>query len=317
MHNYNKKLQAKFHHHAPKRPQHSPHRAPPEKYGTAAHAPIPQETTPPIDAPRIKIVQQVIGGVLYYARAVDLTVLPALSAIASDQASATETTEAHVQQLLDYLATHPHATVRYHKSDMILNIHSDASYLSETRARSRVAGHFFLGSTPTDNQPIELNGAIYTLCGILKIVVASAAEAELGALFMNIKDGVIIGQKNLADYFTKHFDAKHHQAVRQWYLYAPGTPRRLPRAATPSTLRGCVGTLPNGYVRASPLPRLTNTRVPREQITRTPSTCKPTGHTERTSVRIHGPVTTWPHNNSIAIRANHSLGNRSNRLIIV
>ncbi len=32
------------------------------------------------------------------------------------------------------------------------------------------------------------------------------------------------GQENLPDYFTKHFDAKHHQAVRQWYLYAPGTP---------------------------------------------------------------------------------------------
>jgi hypothetical protein len=78
-----------------------------------------------------------------------------------------------------------------------------------------------------------------------------------------------------------------------------------------------VGTLPNGYVRASPLPRLTNTRVPQEQITSTPSTCKPAGHTGRMSVRIHRPVATWPHNNSIAIRANHSLGNRSNRLIIV
>jgi hypothetical protein len=87
------------------------------------------------------------------------------------------------------------------------------------------------------------------------------------------------GQENLANYFTKHLDAKHHQAVRQWYLYAPGTPRRLPRAATPSTLRECVGTLPNGYVRALPLPRLTNTRVPREQIISTPSTSKPTGHT--------------------------------------
>jgi hypothetical protein len=182
---------------------------------------------------------------------------------------------------------------------MILNIHSDASYLSETRAQSRVARHFFLGSTPTDNQPIELNGAIYTLCGILKIVVASAAEAKLGTIFMNIKDGGILGliltklgnkqpptpvhcdnqtatgiandtvkkqqsgsmemrffwigdqvkrqffkvywhpgQKNLAGYFTKHFDAKHHQAVRRWYLYAPGTPRHLPRAVTPSTLQG-------------------------------------------------------------------------------
>jgi hypothetical protein len=75
---------------------------------------------------------------------------------------------------------------------MILNIHSDASYLSETRTQSRVAGHFFVGSMPTNNQPIKLNGSIYTLCGILKIVVASAAEAKLGALFLNIKDGVIL-----------------------------------------------------------------------------------------------------------------------------
>ena len=75
---------------------------------------------------------------------------------------------------------------------MILNIHSDASYLSETQARSRVAGQFFLGSTPVKGQSIVLNGAIFILCGILKFVVASAAEAELGALFLNCKEGKII-----------------------------------------------------------------------------------------------------------------------------
>ena len=37
-----------------------------------------------------KMVQQIIGGVLYYGRAVDLTVIPALSSIAIEQASATE-----------------------------------------------------------------------------------------------------------------------------------------------------------------------------------------------------------------------------------
>jgi hypothetical protein len=375
---YIQRLLAKFDHKKPKTPQHSPHRAPPKKYGVSAHDPIPPDTTPAIDAPRIKIIQQVIGGILYYARAVDMTVLPALSAVASDQASATEATEAHIKQLLDYLATHPQATIRYHKSDMILNIHSDASYLSETKARSRVAGHFFLGSTPTDNQPIKINGAIYTLCGILKIVVASAAESELGALFMNIKDGIILrlilaelghkqpptpvhcdnktatgiandtvkkqrsrsmemrffwicdqvkrrlfkvywhpGQENLADYFTKHFDAKHHQAVRQWYLHAPGAPRLLPRAAAPSTLRGCVGTLANGYVRSSPLPRLTPNRVPRVQTTRTASTCKPLRHKGQAPVLTHRPLTAWPLINSIASRANNTIGNRSNRLIIV
>jgi hypothetical protein len=108
---YVAKLRAKFQHPTPLKPQHSPHRAPPKKYGTAAHDPIPPDTTPRVDAPRIKIIQHVIGGVLYYARAVDLTNLPALSAIASDQASATKMTEAHVLQLLDYLATHSEAVV--------------------------------------------------------------------------------------------------------------------------------------------------------------------------------------------------------------
>eukprot|EP00804_Cyclotella_cryptica_P024679 CCRYP_001681-RA/>CCRYP_001681-RA protein AED:0.43 eAED:0.43 QI:0/-1/0/1/-1/1/1/0/133 len=75
---------------------------------------------------------------------------------------------------------------------MILNIHSDASYLAETNACSRIAGHFFLGSVPIDKQPIQLNGAIYLFCGILKFVVALAVEAELGALFLNCKEGKIL-----------------------------------------------------------------------------------------------------------------------------
>ena len=72
---------------------------------------------------------------------------------------------------------------------MVLNIHSDASYLSETRATSRVAGQFFLGSKSDPTKPIVLNGALYIMCGILKFVVASAAESELGALFINCKEG--------------------------------------------------------------------------------------------------------------------------------
>ena len=98
------------------------------------------------------MVQQIIGGFLYYGRAVDLTVLPALSSIASEQASATENTEKKCAQLLDYLATHDNARIRYHASDMVLNIHSDASYLSEKRARIRVAGQFFPRQQVRSNQ---------------------------------------------------------------------------------------------------------------------------------------------------------------------
>ena len=80
---------------------------------------------------------------MYYARSVDDTILMALSAITSKQAAAIENTERKVLKILNYLATRPEAKIRFHASDLILNIHSDASYLSETRARSRPAGYFF------------------------------------------------------------------------------------------------------------------------------------------------------------------------------
>ena len=75
----------------------------------------------------------------------------------------------------DHLATHPDATVRFYASDMVLNVHSDASYLSESRARSRAAGHFFLGKKG-DRQ--FNNGAVHTLSSIIKCVVSSASEIE-------------------------------------------------------------------------------------------------------------------------------------------
>ena len=96
-----------------------------------------------------------------------------------------------VKQFLDYMWTHPDATIRFRASDMILNVHSDASYLSAPKARSRAGGYYFLGSLPKDNKPIKLNGAFFVLCTILRLVAASAAEAELGALFLNAKQAKI------------------------------------------------------------------------------------------------------------------------------
>ena len=75
---------------------------------------------------------------------------------------------------------------------MVLNIHSDASYVSEGGTKICAAGHYFLGWKPSDNAPIRLNGAIYTMCNIMKFVASSIAEAELGALFMNAKECRII-----------------------------------------------------------------------------------------------------------------------------
>ncbi len=60
------------------------------------------------------------------------------------------------------------------------------------------AGIFFMGWMPKNGEPIKINGAFYVNATIIKFVVASAAEAELGALFHNCQDGIIF-RKTLAD----------------------------------------------------------------------------------------------------------------------
>ncbi len=63
------------------------------------------------------------------------------------------------------------------------------------------------------------------------------------------------GIENLADYQSKHHIGSHHVRVRPWYLHMKSSPRYLPRAQSRSTLKGCVGTLKDGYVHNVPLPR--------------------------------------------------------------
>jgi hypothetical protein len=139
-----------------------------------------------------------VGSILYYARAIDMTILMALSSIAVEQTRATEKTMSSCTQLLDYLSGNANATVRFHASDMILNIHSNASYLLKAKARSRACGHFFMGWMPTDGAPIQLNGAFHVSTTIMRFVVASAAEAELVALYHNCQTGIIF-RLTLAD----------------------------------------------------------------------------------------------------------------------
>ena len=61
--------------------------------------------------------------IMYYSIAVDLTALIALYTIAREQAKETKTTLKNVDKVLDYLATNPDATIIFHASDIILNIH--------------------------------------------------------------------------------------------------------------------------------------------------------------------------------------------------
>ena len=128
---------------------------------------------------------------------IDMTLLVTIGTLTSQQAHATEATMTAVTQLLNYCATNPDATVRFSASNMILHIIPDASYLSATRARSRLGGYFFLShnitTPPTPNDPApQFNGPVLVNSSIIQPVLSSAAEAELAAVFYNAKDGCMI-----------------------------------------------------------------------------------------------------------------------------
>ena len=160
----------KYNHPTPIKPQHSPFPAEPKKYGKDAQKSPPEDISALLDNVKKKQIEKIVGSFLWYARAIDSTMRPALSAIAAQQNKPTETTWHRLHHFLDYAATHPTATVRFYASGMILNVHSDASYLTEPKARSRIGGHFFLSNLPQKNTPIKINGTITTICSILKHV---------------------------------------------------------------------------------------------------------------------------------------------------
>jgi hypothetical protein len=70
---------------------------------------------------------------------------------------------------------------------MILHIHSDASYLSVSNARSRLGGLLFFGDKPPKED--TLNGSIFNVASVINNVVPSAAESEVGACFQNSQSG--------------------------------------------------------------------------------------------------------------------------------
>jgi hypothetical protein len=132
-----------------------------------------------------------MGTLLYYARAVDSTMLTALSSLATEQAKPTQKTMEKVKQLLDYCASQVEAIITYNKNKMILVVHSNAGYCNEKKLHSRARGHFFLSNK--DEFPPN-KGAIFTNGTIIKAVMASAAKAELGALYLNAKEAVHLRQ---------------------------------------------------------------------------------------------------------------------------
>ena len=102
-----------------------------------------QYTLYPITSPLLPTssktrVQEIGGAFQFYAYAIDNTMLPSLNILSSSQSKSTSSTNQDITQVLDYAATHLKATIRYHRSDIVLHIHNDASFLCESNAKSRV-----------------------------------------------------------------------------------------------------------------------------------------------------------------------------------
>jgi hypothetical protein len=142
----------KSQHPIPKLPQYAPHNWKVPAYGQhIKYAPLP-DAPPPETAQDIIRSQAIVGTPLYNARAVDPTISVPLSALASQLSTTTSTTINAVSHLLDYCSSRPEYSIRYFASDMQLKIHSDSSYLSEPKAKSRIGGCLYLGNKT--NSPI-------------------------------------------------------------------------------------------------------------------------------------------------------------------
>ena len=102
--------------------------------------------------------------------------LTALNSIATQQANPKDNTKKKFKQFLYYAATHPDNIVSYHDSDMVLSGHNNASYLSKSNAKSKAIGNFFMSNNSADTPN---KGAVITISKIIKVVMSSAAEADL------------------------------------------------------------------------------------------------------------------------------------------
>ena len=148
-----------------------------------------------IDADKIHLIKQGVGGFLYYCRAVGYDFYTTVSKLSSRQANPTEKIWKEFLHLLNYANTWPDSYLVFKASDMVLILDGDVSYLSESNSRSRGGGIAFCGRK---NDPEFINGAIDVLSIILPTVVASTCEGEYATSFVMAQLGMPL-RVNLRD----------------------------------------------------------------------------------------------------------------------
>jgi hypothetical protein len=108
-------------------------------YGVKVQQPVRDDTLP-LSAADKTTLQEIVGSILYYARAVDPTMLTICNTISSDQAMPTEAVKAQAVRLLQYAARYPDNELVFHESKMHLILQADASFNSRSKGRSVPGG---------------------------------------------------------------------------------------------------------------------------------------------------------------------------------
>ena len=194
MPNYIKQALHTFKHPLAPKPEDAPHKWNQPKYGAKQQLANAEDDSPVLPPSDITHIQTVVGTLLYYAIAVDNTITVALGNLVSLQTKGTQKTLDALTQLPNYIATRPNATVRFRHSCMILHIHSDGSYLLAPKARSRSGGHFSLSSNTADPAKCPPNLPVHIIAKILRYVMGSAAEIEVGTSYINGQDAIPVRQ---------------------------------------------------------------------------------------------------------------------------
>ena len=122
-------------------------------YGSAQQFTILDDTSDQLQATSIKLVMQIIDSLLYYAIALDNTLLVVLNEVSVVQAQPMVATWNAIVWFLNYCATRPSAEIKYEASDMCFHTYSDASYLSAPKDRSQMGAHIFLSNCPKPPPP--------------------------------------------------------------------------------------------------------------------------------------------------------------------
>ncbi len=192
MPNYVTKQLIKYKHPKPKCHQACRFEPNPVHYGKKSDEIIPKNESTPLNDNDKKYIQQVVGSFYIMNACYWHGHLNGIEQHCNTTIQTNRKTMERIRRLLDYMYSNTNTIRRLWVLDMILNVHSDASYLSATRGQSCTGSYFFLGSLPKDKELIQLNGNIKVTCAILKLVTESAAEAELGEFFLNAQQVKVV-----------------------------------------------------------------------------------------------------------------------------